>query len=171
MTCATKLETSCCFQANLGRLSEAAEDRWRAWASQKCDDFLLPPRGEEGEWILHARRAVESDAKTLQKLLRTLGSHWKMKIQNEAGRNWLRLITPEAFAQAPGHDSNPEVHEEGAPEPQASVWAQGRADSEADIAPELQNCSSTAPCQILLQLSRDFDARAREMHAALQACH
>ena len=56
---------------------------------------------------------------TLQKLLRTLGSHWKMKIQNEAGRSWLQLITPEAFAQALGQDRNREG-EVGDPEPEAA---------------------------------------------------
>ena len=169
MTCATKLETSCCFQANLGRLSEAAEDRWRAWASQKCEDFLLAPREEEGEWILQAKRPVESDAKTLQKLLRTLGSHWKMKIRNEAGRQWLQLLTPEAFEQALKRDSNPELEEE-APKPRASA-RQSQTNSEANVAPELQLCSSATPCRISLQLSSNFDATAREMYAALQACH
>ncbi len=168
MTCATNLETSRCFQANLGRLSEAAERRWRAWASQKCCDFLLALQ-EGGEWILHARHDVESDARTLQKLLRTLGSHWKMKVQTEAGRNWLRLITLDTFAQALGSNSIPE--REGVSELQTSEKAPGRADdSESNVAPELQPCSSAAPCGILLQLNSAFDARTQQMHAALQAC-
>ena len=137
------------------------------WASQRCEDFLPTPNGDKGEWILNARRAVESDAKSLQKLLRTLGSHWKMRIQNEAGRSWLQLITPEAFAQALGHDCN---HEGEVRAPDAML-ALGHANSKADNAPEPRICSSTAPCWFVLQLNKDFDARSREMHAALQACH
>ena len=166
MSCANELETSCCFQANLGRLSEAAEDRWREWASQKCENFSLTPSGG-GEWILNARRAVESDKRSLQKLLRTLGSHWKMRIQKEAGKSWLQLITPETFAQALDQDRNREG-EVGDPEPDAML-ALGHADSKADDSPELRICSSAAPCRFVLQLNKDFDARSYEMHAALQA--
>jgi hypothetical protein len=168
MACTTDLETSCCFQADLGRLSEAAESRWRTWASRKCCNFLLEPQ-EGGEWILHARRDVESDARTLQKLLRTLGSHWKMKVQTKAGRNWLRLITEDMFAHALRSGSNPE--REDVSEPASSEKAPGCAgDYESNVAPELPPCSGAAPCRILLQLSSDFDARAQHMHAALQAC-
>ena len=103
--------------------------------------------------LANARRAVESDARSLQKLLRTLGSHWKMRIQNEAGKSWLQLITPEAFAQALDQDRNREG-EVGDPEP------------EAVSAPS----TMPAPCRLVLQLSEDFDARSREMTAALQAC-
>ena len=88
---------------------------------------------------------MDSNAKTLQKLLRTLGSHWKMEIQNEAGRSWLQLITPEAFAQALGHDCNREG-EVGAPEPDTV----------------LVPSTMPAPCQVVLQLNKDFDARSRE---------
>jgi len=109
--------------------------------------------GANGEWILSARHAVESDTKTLPKLLRTLGSHWKMKIQNEAWRSRLHLITPEAFAQALGQDHNREG-EVGDPEPEAT--------SVPGTMP--------APCRFVLQLSKDFDARSRDMTAALQAC-
>ena len=72
------------------------------------------------EWILNARRAVESDKRSLQKLLRTLGSHWKMRIQKEAGKSWLQLITPETFAQALDQDRNREG-EVGEPEPEAAA--------------------------------------------------
>ena len=122
MTCATDLETSRCFQANLGRLSEEAQSRWRDWASRKCADFLLSPQ-EGGVWILHGRRDVESDAKTLQKLLRALGSHWKMKIQTE--RDWLRLLTPDAFLQVLGCAGKPV--RQGALEQQTSEQVRGHA--------------------------------------------
>ncbi len=79
---------------------------------------------------------MESDASTLQKLLRMLGPHRKMKVQTEAGRNWLRLITLDAFAQALGSNSIPE--REGVSELQNSERALGRADdSESNVAPEL----------------------------------
>ena len=103
--------------------------------------------------VLNARRAVESDKRSLQKLLRTLGSHWKMRIQKEAGKSWLQLITPETFAQALDQDRNREG-EVGDPEP------------EAVSAPS----TMPAPCRLVLRLSEDFDARSREMTAALQAC-
>ena len=118
--------------------------------------------------LLNARRAVESDKRSLQKLLRTLGSHWKMRIQKEAGKSWLQLITPETFAQALDQDRNREG-EVGDPEPDAML-ALGHADSKADDSPELRICSSAAPCRFALQLNKDFDARSYEMHAALQAC-
>ncbi len=92
-----------------------------------------------------------------------------MKVQTEAGRNLLRLITLDTFAQALGSASNPE--REGVSEPQSSEKAPGRADdSESNVARELPPSSSAAPRRILLQLSSDFDARAQQMHAALQAC-
>ena len=73
------INSSCCLEANLGHLTEEAERRWRTWASKAFNAYKLAPK--DGEWILVARRDDEVDVKTLQKTLRTKGSHWKMRIR------------------------------------------------------------------------------------------
>jgi hypothetical protein len=60
------INSLCCFQANLGDLTEEAEHRWRTWASKSCHGFKLAPK--DGDWILVARRNDEADVKTLQKV-------------------------------------------------------------------------------------------------------
>ena len=65
------INSLCCFQANLGDLTEEAEHRWRTWASKACHGFKLAPK--DGDWILVAKRNDEADVKTLEKALRTLG--------------------------------------------------------------------------------------------------
>ena len=100
------------------------------------------------------------DARALQKCLRTLGSHWKMRTQT--GNNWLRLVTPKVCANVINH-----LEGEGVPE-QQGVSMENDPKSDTDIEPVLQPCLSAVPCR-MLQLSPDVDARARGMYAAV--CH
>ena len=100
------------------------------------------------------------DTRTLQKCLRTLGSHWKLRVQTR--NNWLRLVTPKACTNTINH-----LEGEGVPE-QQGVSMENNPESDTDIEPVLQPCLSAVPCR-MLQLSPDVDARARGMYAAV--CH
>ena len=75
------------FKARLGQLDDRVQERWKTWAQRACLRYYLVEQG--GETLLSAERSGEADAKSIQKMLRTIASHWKSNIPKFGREEWL----------------------------------------------------------------------------------
>jgi len=86
------------FKARLGDLDDCARERWKVWAQRAClRSYLIE---QDGEVFIFAERHGSTDVKSLQKLLRTLSSHWKTLLPKFVKEEWLWLITAQEFDAA-----------------------------------------------------------------------